>query len=181
MLDITKLPGDNITFEKVLVDEELIPFKNESIDIVISNLNLHWVNYLPLTFKLILNCLKEDGVLLASIFGGQTLVELRCSLQLAEIERKDGFSPHISPFIEPADIGSLLQAAGFNMPTIDANQMVINYPSMFELIEDLQGMGESNCSWNRPLHLNRDTLLSAASVSFKSKKIQNNLFDFIQF
>lgn len=167
MLNITKTPGDGITYEKVLLDEELIPFREESVDIVISNLSLHWVNYLPLTFKLVNNCLRKDGVFLASIFGGQTLYELRCSLQLAELERKGGFSPHISPLTEPADIGSLLQASGFNMPTIDASQIVINYPSMFELIEDLQGMGETNCAWNRSLHLSRETLLAAASVSVK--------------
>lgn len=165
MLDITAVPGDGITHEKRLVDEEHLPFEPESIDIVVSNLGLHWVNYLPLTFKLVEQCLRKDGVFLGSIFGGQTLYELRCSLQLAEVERKGGFSPHISPFTEPADIGSLLQVAGFNMPTIDANQMVINYPSMFELIEDLDGMGERNCAWNRQPHLGRDTLLAAASVS----------------
>ena len=164
MLNATRLPGDNITYEKVLLDEELLPFKEESIDIVISNLSLHWVNHLPLTLKQILNCLREDGVLLASIFGGHTLVELRCALQLAELERKGGFSPHISPLIQPTDIGSLLQLAGFNMPTIDSNQMTINYPSMFELIEDLAGMGETNCAWNRQLHLDRDILLAAASI-----------------
>ena len=29
------------------------------------------------------------------MFGGDTLVELRVSLQLAELEREGGFSPHI--------------------------------------------------------------------------------------
>ena len=169
MLDITATPGDGITHEKLLVDEERLPFEPESIDIVISNLGLHWVNYLPLTFKMIEQCLRKDGVLLASMFGGQTLYELRCSLQLAEVERKGGFSPHISPFTEPADIGSLLQVAGFNMPTIDANQIIINYPSMFELIEDLEGMGETNCAWNRPPNLGRDIMLAAASVSWDNQ------------
>lgn len=31
---------------------------------------------------------------------GDTLMELRVSLQLAELEREGGFSPHISPFVE---------------------------------------------------------------------------------
>ena len=34
------------------------------------------------------------------MFGGDTLVELRVALQLAETEREGGFSPHISPFVE---------------------------------------------------------------------------------
>jgi len=35
---------------------------------------------------------------------------------------------------------------------------------MFELMEDLQGMGESNCAWNRKALLHRDTMLAAAAV-----------------
>ena len=34
------------------------------------------------------------------MFGGDTLVELRVALQLAELEREGGFAPHISPFVE---------------------------------------------------------------------------------
>ena len=43
-----------------------------------------------------------------------------------------------------ADVGSLLARAGFNLTTIDMDEIVINYPSMFELLEDLQAMGEQN-------------------------------------
>ena len=55
------------------------------------------------------NCLVPDGVFIASMFGGDTLFELRCSLQLAEIERRGGFAPRVSPFADVRDCGSLLQ------------------------------------------------------------------------
>lgn len=35
-----------------------------------------------------MDILKPDGVFIASMFGGDTLYELRSSLQLAEIERE---------------------------------------------------------------------------------------------
>lgn len=71
-------PEDSdVIFEKKLVDEEHLPFEENSIDLLISNLALHWVNDLPGTFQQILKCLKPDGVFLASIFGGETLYELR--------------------------------------------------------------------------------------------------------
>lgn len=50
------------------------------------------------------------------------------------------------------------------MITIDSDELVIAYPTMFELMNDLQGMGESNASWNRSPSLNRDSLLAAAAV-----------------
>lgn len=63
----------------------------------------------------------------------------RGSLQLAELEREGGISPHISPFTEIRDIGSLLTRANFTMLTIDTDEIVIGYPSMFELMWDLKG------------------------------------------
>nr|XP_045012186.1 arginine-hydroxylase NDUFAF5, mitochondrial isoform X2 [Jaculus jaculus] len=108
--------------------------------------------------------LKPDGVFVGAMFGGDTLYELRCSLQLAETEREGGFSPHISPFTAVNDLGHLLGRAGFNTLTVDTDEIQVNYPGMFELMEDLQGMGESNCSWNRKALLHRDTMLAAAAV-----------------
>lgn len=106
---------------------------------VISNLSLHWINDLPGCFRTIMKSLKPDGVFLASVFGGDTLFELRSSLQLAELERKGGISAHISPFTQVQDIGMLLNQAGFKMLTIDSDELVIGYPSMFELMYDLKG------------------------------------------
>lgn len=85
-------------------------------------------------------------------------------MQLAELERRGGISPHISPFARPRDIGGLLTRAGFAMQTIDTDEIVVTYPSMLELITDLKGMGESNASWNRSLHLPRETILAASAI-----------------
>ncbi|XP_078086499.1 arginine-hydroxylase NDUFAF5, mitochondrial isoform X2 [Mustelus asterias] len=98
------------------------------------------------------------------MMGGETLYELRCSLQLAELEREGGFAPHISPFTAVTDLGNLLEQAGFNMLTVDIDEIVVNYPGIFEVMEDLQGMGESNCAWSRKPLLHRDTMLAAAAI-----------------
>lgn len=63
----------------------------------------------------------------------------RCSLQLAELERVGGISPHVSPFTDVRDIGSLLTRSGFTMLTVDSDEIVVCYPSMFELMTDLKG------------------------------------------
>ncbi|XP_023265788.1 arginine-hydroxylase NDUFAF5, mitochondrial-like [Seriola lalandi dorsalis] len=62
--------------------------------------------------------LKPDGVFIGAMVGGETLYELRCSLQLAETEREGGFSPHVSPYTAVTDLGNLLGQAGFNMLTV---------------------------------------------------------------
>ncbi|XP_027625805.1 arginine-hydroxylase NDUFAF5, mitochondrial isoform X3 [Tupaia chinensis] len=82
----------------ILADEEFLPFRENTFDLVVSSLSLHWVNDLP-------RALEQD-----------------------------------------------------------TDEIQVNYPGMFELMEDLQGMGESNCSWNRKALLHRDTMLAAAAV-----------------
>jgi NADH dehydrogenase [ubiquinone] 1 alpha subcomplex assembly factor 5 len=154
----------NVKVRREVVDEEFLPFEPASLDLVTSSLSMHWVNDLPGAFHQIINCLKNDGVFIGAVFGGDTLYELRSSLQLAELERHGGIAPHISPFTEIRDIGSLLTRAGFTMLTVDTDEIVVRYPSMFELMWDLKGMGENNAAYNRKLHLRRDTAVAAAAI-----------------
>ncbi|XP_076030641.1 arginine-hydroxylase NDUFAF5, mitochondrial [Oratosquilla oratoria] len=159
------VPPESLPFSKVVVDEEQqLPFDDCSLDLVISNLSLHWVNNLPGCLKEVQRILKRDGVFLASIFGGDTLFQLRSSLVLAELEREGGFASHVSPFTEIQDIGSLLNRAGFTMLTIDTDEITVGYPSLFELMFDLKGMAENNANINRKLHIHRDTLLAASAI-----------------
>ncbi|XP_069643654.1 arginine-hydroxylase NDUFAF5, mitochondrial isoform X2 [Haliaeetus albicilla] len=153
-----------IPMVSVVADEECLPFKEDTFDLVVSSLSLHWVNDLPRAFREIHQALKPDGVFIGAMFGGDTLYELRCSLQLAELEREGGFSPHVSPFTAVSDLGHLLSRAGFNTLTVDTDEIQVNYPGLFEIMEDLQGMGESNCSWNRKPLLHRETMLAAAAI-----------------
>nr|CAG4651986.1 EOG090X09JT [Triops cancriformis] len=153
-----------VPFTKKVADEESLDFPDESMDLVVSSLSLHWVNDLPGVFQKIQKILRPDGVFLGAMWGGDTLFELRSSLQAAETERKGGVSPHISPFVTVQDIGSLMNRAGFTMLTIDTEDIKVGYPSMLHLIQDLKGMGENNAAWSRPLRLSKDVLVAANAI-----------------
>lgn len=153
-----------ISTVSVQADEEFLPFRESTFDLVLSSMSLHWTNDLPGALSQICGVLKPDGVFIGAMVGGETLYELRCSLQLAETEREGGFSPRISPYTSMSQLGNLLSRAGFSMLTVDVDEVQIHYPGMMELITDLQGMGESNCAWNRRSILHRDTILAAAAV-----------------
>ncbi|KAJ3323346.1 NADH dehydrogenase [ubiquinone] 1 alpha subcomplex assembly factor 5 [Boothiomyces sp. JEL0866] len=165
--DTTKYP---VVTEKIVGDLEKLPFENNTFDAVISSMALHWVNDLPGTLVQINNSLKPDGVFIGAMLGGDTLYELRLSLltfrtslQLAETERYGGLCPHISPMVQHQDIGSLLSRTGFELTTVDVDEITINYPSMFELITDLQAMGESN-AMNLINYTSRDVFMAASAI-----------------
>uniref|UniRef100_A0A665SXI6 Arginine-hydroxylase NDUFAF5, mitochondrial n=1 Tax=Echeneis naucrates TaxID=173247 RepID=A0A665SXI6_ECHNA len=124
----------------VLADEEFLPFKENTFDLVMSSLSLHWINDLPGALRQIHQVLKPDGVFIGAMAGGETLYELRCSLQMAETEREGGFSPHVSPYTAVTDLGNLLGQAGFNMLTVDVDEVQVHYPGIMEVMMDLQEM-----------------------------------------
>lgn len=145
-------------------DEEFLPFPANRFDAVLSSLSLHWVNDIPGCLAQVEQTLKPNGIFLAAMFGGETLHELRTSLVLAEQERRGGLSPHVSPMIDFRDVGSLLTRAGFYLPTVDIDTITVPYPNMVSLMRHLWMMGESNAVRVRKQSLDRDVLLSAASI-----------------
>lgn len=97
------------------------------------------------------------------MFGGDTLFELRSSLQLANMERRGGVIPHISPLADVRDVGGLLTKAGFKMLTVDVEDIVVDYPNSFALMQDLQAMGESNATVQMGT-LSKDVLLANEAI-----------------
>ncbi|XP_064399063.1 arginine-hydroxylase NDUFAF5, mitochondrial-like [Halichondria panicea] len=163
LLTSSSVPGD-VPTHRLVADEEFLPFSNNTFDLAVSSLSLHWVNDLPKALSEVARVLKPDSPLVGAMFAGDTLFELRSALQLTELEREGGFAPHISPFVQLQDLGGLLNAAGYSLTTIDVDEVQVNYPTMFELMADLRGMGESNCAWNRPSFIKRSTLNAAAAL-----------------
>jgi len=128
----------------VVADEEFQPFAASSLDLVISNLSLHWTNDLPGALIQIRRALKPDGLFMAAMLGGNTLGELRQALIEAEIAATGGVSPRVSPFAELGDAAGLLQRAGFALPVADIDTITVTYSDAFALMRDLRGMGETN-------------------------------------
>ncbi|GAA5827968.1 hypothetical protein JCM11251_005671 [Rhodosporidiobolus azoricus] len=155
-----------VPVERVHLDEESLAshFDENSHDCIMSCLSMHWINDLPGALVQIKRTLRPDGVFIGSMFGGDTLFELRTALQLAELEREGGISPRISPMTDSQSLTSLLNRAGFSLSTVDVDEMQIAYPSIYELIDDLKWMGEGNAVVNRRKRLDWETLAAAGEI-----------------
>ena len=69
----TTTTSSQIQSYKIQHEMETIPFLEDSFDLVLSSINLHWVNNLPFILTQIRTALKPDGVFVASLLGGSTL------------------------------------------------------------------------------------------------------------
>jgi len=147
---------------RVQADEEALPFRSQSLDLVVSALALQLVNDLPGTLLQIRRALKPDGLLLAAILGGATLHELRTALFLAEEEVEGGASPRVAPFADVREVGSLLLRAGFALPVADAESVTVTYPDALALMRELKAAGVANALRSRRRRpLRRETLARA--------------------
>jgi NADH dehydrogenase [ubiquinone] 1 alpha subcomplex assembly factor 5 len=150
---------------RLVADPELLPFRGGSFDLVASVLALHWAADLPGALVQLRRALRPDGLLLAAMLGGQTLVELRTALFEAELAEEGGVSPRVSPAVELADAAALLQRTGFAMPVADSETITVSYPDPLALMRDLRAMGETNAlAARRRGGLRRATLARAALI-----------------
>ena len=154
----------NLT-RKVLQDEESLPFEPNTFDAVLSSLSLHWINDLPSVLAQVNSVLKPDSPFIGSMLGGDSLYELRTSLQLAELDRRGGVATHTSPLADVRDVGGLLQRAGFQLLTVDVDDIIVAFPSILALMNDLKAMGEQNAVASREgAPIRRDVLAAAEGI-----------------
>ncbi|MEX0583216.1 MAG: methyltransferase domain-containing protein, partial [Sneathiella sp.] len=149
----------------VVLDEEFLPFKPDTFDLVGSVLALHWTNDLPGALTQIRKILRPNGLFLGALFGIGSLQELKSCLVEAESEIKGGVSPRVSPFTEVRDAGALLQRAGLALPVTDTEMITLKYEHPFALMHELRGMGETNALMARQKNFTgRKVLLRTAEL-----------------
>lgn len=172
--------------ENLICDEEVFPFKDKSLDLILSHFHLHWINDVPGYLIQLQRSLKSEGMIMGSFLGGETLKDLKDCFQQAEIEEERGLRPRFSPLIDVKDIGALLQRAGFILPVTDCDRITVTYPSTLDLLKDLRGMAETNSIAKRHKKFTKkSTFLKAIDLHDKKYKLDNGQikadFDIIYF
>ena len=152
-------------FSVLVGDLERLPLADESADLVVSLLVLHHVNDLPGAMIQIRRVLRPDGLFVAALAGGDTLTELRQSLTIAESEITGGVSPRVAPFADARALGGLLQRAGFALPVVDVDTLIVRYGDLLALMRDLRAFGAANALVERSRKpLRRAVLTRAAEI-----------------
>ena len=144
--------------------EEQLPLTDQSQDLIVSLMSLHWSNDLPGALTQIRRALKPDGLFLGTLLGAGTLKELREVLTQAELEVRGGAQARVSPFADGFDGAGLLQRAGFALPVSDVDRVVVRYSDMLALVRDLRAMGETSVLSGDTRPLNREIVARAAQL-----------------
>ncbi|BAW79974.1 biotin biosynthesis protein BioC [Candidatus Nitrosoglobus terrae] len=116
-------------------DAEYLPFADQSVDLIFSNLTLQWCWSLDAIFTEFQRVLKLGGLLTFTTFGPDTLKELR-----AAWSGVDNYQ-HVNPFMDMHDIGDGLLRAGLVQPVMDVEHYTLTYPDVYKLMRDLKTLG----------------------------------------
>jgi malonyl-CoA O-methyltransferase len=116
-------------------DFSRLPFASNSVDLLWSNLALHWHPQADLVFAEWRRVLRTEGVLMFSCFGPDTLLELRQAFSTI-----DQF-PHTLPFVDMHDFGDMLVHCGLSTPVMDMEKLTLTYESVDKLFADVRALG----------------------------------------
>lgn len=113
----------------VNADVRALPLAAGSLDLVWSNLMLHWLPDLRPAFAELQRVLAVDGLLHFAMLGPDTLRELRT------------LGAPIPAFPDMHDIGDLLVAAGFADPVMEMEMLTLTYPTPRVFLADQRRLG----------------------------------------
>jgi malonyl-CoA O-methyltransferase len=148
-------------FSRVCADARALPLADNSVDVIFSNLCLQWVEDLPAVFAGFRRVLKPGGLLVCSTFGHDTLVELRAAFAQADD------TEHVSRFVEIAQFGDALLAAGFRDPVLDRDMFTLTYDDLPALMRELKAIGATNAMHDRRHTLTGRGRFAAARAAYE--------------
>ena len=127
-----------------VADMDALPFDDNSVDLIFSNLALQWSAEPRKTFRELARVLKPGGLLLFATLGPDTLIELKKAWRAV-----DSYT-HVNAFVDMHDVGDLLLQAGLYDPVMDMEKLTFEYQTLKGLMKDLKGIGAHNLNHDRP-------------------------------
>ena len=124
--------------EYVVGQSESLPFETASVDLVLSHLSFDWQEDLMQCFKEISRVLKPEGLLIFSMYGPDTLQELRYSFS------KVSDYQHVHAFFDMHDIGDWLMQVGLVEPVMAKELISLRYRDLDLLFKDLRQSRSTN-------------------------------------
>ncbi|MDR2187122.1 MAG: methyltransferase domain-containing protein [Azonexus sp.] len=144
-----------------------LPLAAASVDLVWSNLLLHWLDDPLPALAEAQRVLAVGGLLMFSTLGPDTLGELRAALA-------DGYA-HTQRFIDMHDLGDMLLACGFADPVMDMEVITLTYDRLDALFADLRAAGSTCAMTTRRRGLGGRQTWQAAEAAYEAMRRNGKL------
>jgi malonyl-CoA O-methyltransferase len=129
------LRGSDAAGLRACASAERLPLADASVDLVFSNLMLHWHPAPHEVIGEVARVLKTGGLVMFSSYGPDTGKELRAACAAA----LPGARP--MPCVDMHDFGDMLVEAGFEAPVMEVETLQLTFPSAAALLTEARALG----------------------------------------
>lgn len=146
-----------------------LPFPNESVDVIFSNLLLPWVDDPLPVFSEIARVLRKGGVFAFATLGPDSLQEVARAWGTIDD------SPHVIRFLDMHDLGDGLVNAGLRDPVLDVDRLSVSYKNSAKLFADLTAVGARNALQLRARGLTGKQRYAAMIAALDDTAVDGNI------
>ena len=150
--------------ERICGDMQQMPLADRCAELVLSNLALHWCPAIGAALAEFRRVLGSPGLLFFSMFGPDTLRELRRARSVA------GFADEPETLLDMHHLGDALVRAGFADPVMSAERFPVPYADYAALEGDLRRCGASRAMMPRDAGLAGRGRRRAVQEAFESQR-----------
>ena len=154
----------------VCADAEQLPFGEQCLDGVFSNLALQWCSDLDAVFTGIKRVLIPGKPLVFSTFGPQTLCELKSAWASVDSYQ------HVNSFYSEAELKQFLAAAGFNNIQLTNHSYSSQYASVWALMQELKQLGAHHVVTGANKHITTKTAMQQMINAYEKQGVDDQVF-----
>lgn len=126
----------------VCADAENLAIRSNSVDIIVSNMVLHWCQSLTSTLEEQQRILKKDGLFFFTLLGSDSLSSLKNAWSYVDNDS------HVNQFPSAQTIQETCKTAGFSLLRFEQHKIQKNYKNVFELMQHLKDTGAKHVPEN---------------------------------
>ncbi|AMK74957.1 MULTISPECIES: malonyl-ACP O-methyltransferase BioC [Methylomonas] len=169
MLQASRRNNGDLPVDYFCADAEKLPFADNSLQQVYSNLALQWCQDLPAVFADVRRLLSPDGQLVFSTFGPETLKELKTAWSGV-----DDFA-HVNDFYSVGQIRDFLRVVGLERVDVETVMYRLAYPSVLALMRELKDLGAHNVSLGRNRRLTTRSQLQQMILHYENSMLNSEI------
>lgn len=150
-------------------DIDKLPFNNNSVDVIYSNLVVQWSEDLALCLMQIKNSLKKGGQAYISSLLNGTLNEL------TEAWKNVDNNAHTNQFLTLTSIKTILNQIGFSNVIISTETRILHYNNVIEVMRALKGIGANHVHDHQHVLISGRKLIKQLEAGYLPFQNENGL------
>ena len=167
--------------EFILGDIDYYNYKDNVYNLIFSNFFIHLSEDFEKLIKKIKNSLKPNGFFIASIPDLNNIYQLVNSMYETDLDLYNGAYQRVNPTKNIDYILSVLKNNNYDIPTINSDNITIEYNKFSNLLNDIQTTSLSYCYNDKKNFFEKKNYFNKLEMKYKKKYYKDNFLLDIKF